>query len=61
MTMFAIRAGLMIRDMLPEVQKFYNSKKYKNMALILNGTENSYGKHYGYRYGYSYGYGHYGS
>lgn len=66
-TMFIIRAGLMERIMLPEVERYYKEKKYNNMALLLNGTEATgrygykYGYRYGYRYGYSYGYGRYGS
>ncbi len=62
-TIFVVRAGLLERSMLAELENIYNQKKYKNMALILNGTEGSGGK-YGYRYGYRYGYGegyHYGS
>lgn len=67
-TMFVVRAGLLERSMLPELQKNYNEKKYNNMAMILNGTdaEHHYGYHrygYGYgRYGYGkrYGYGYYG-
>lgn len=57
-TIFVVRAGLFERSMLAELENIYNEKKYKNMCLILNGTEGS-GKHYGYRYGYRYGY-HYG-
>lgn len=66
-TLFVIRAGLMERIMLPEVERYYKEKKYNNMALLLNGTEATgrygykYGYRYGYRYGYSYGYGRYGS
>ena len=68
-TLFVIRAGLMERVMLPELQKNYDEKKYNNMAILLNGTdaEHHYGYHrygYGYgRYGYGkrYGYGYYGS
>jgi len=58
-TFFVIRAGLMERNMLPEVENLYKQKKLKNMAVILNGTENEsgrYGYHYRYRYGYKYGY-----
>ena len=55
-TLFVIRAGLLERDMLPELQKYYDEKRFKNMALVLNGTEGS-GKRYGYKYGYRYGYG----
>ena len=57
-TLFVVRAGLLERDMLPELQKMYDEKRFKNMALILNGTEGV-GRRYGYRYGYKYGY-HYG-
>lgn len=57
-TLFVVRAGLLERDMLPELQRVYEEKRYKNMALILNGTEGG-GSRYGYRYGYKYGY-HYG-
>lgn len=57
-TLFVVRAGLLERDMLPELQRMYEEKRYKNMALILNGTEGG-GSRYGYRYGYKYSY-HYG-
>lgn len=57
-TLFVVRAGLLERDMLPELQRMYEEKRYKNMTLILNGTEGG-GSRYGYRYGYKYGY-HYG-
>mgnify|MGYP000638429777 FL=1 len=66
-TIFVVRAGLLERSMLAELEKIYEEKKYKNMSLILNGTEGSggrYGYRYGYLYGYHYGYGsgyHYGS
>ncbi len=59
-TFFVIRAGLMERDMLSEVESLYRQKKLKHMAVILNGTENQsgrYGYRYGYKYGYRYGYG----
>ena len=61
MTLFVARAGLLERSMLPEIDKLYAENKYKNLALVLNGTETAYGKYgyhrYGYRYGYNYGYG----
>ena len=57
-TLFVVRAGLLERDMLPELQRYYDEKRFKNIALILNGTEGG-GSRYGYRYGYKYGY-HYG-
>jgi len=61
-TLFVVRAGLLERSMLPELQKSYDEKKYNNMAMLLNGTdaEHHYGYHrYGYGYG-RYGYGRYG-
>lgn len=60
-TLFVVRAGLLERSMLPELEKLYQSKKFKNMGIILNSTsaeESRYG--YGYKYGYGYGYGSYG-
>ncbi|MDE6279839.1 MAG: polysaccharide biosynthesis tyrosine autokinase [Paramuribaculum sp.] len=60
-TMFVIRAGLLDRSMLFELEKIANEKKFKNIGIVLNDTlvEKS---RYGYKYGYSYGYGygHYG-
>jgi len=55
MTLFIIRSGLLDRSMLYEIEEFYTDQRYKNMAIILNGTSEAYG-HYGYRYGYRYGY-----
>lgn len=43
-TVFIIRSGLFERGMLAEVEKIYQNKKYKNMALILNGTTSSHGR-----------------
>jgi capsular exopolysaccharide synthesis family protein len=66
-TIFVVRAGLLERSMLGELEKLYQEKKYKNMSIILNGTKSAGSRHgyrYGYRYGYHYGYGygyHYGS
>ncbi|MCD8309742.1 MAG: polysaccharide biosynthesis tyrosine autokinase, partial [Prevotellaceae bacterium] len=57
-TLFVIRAGLLERSMLEELENIHREKKYKNMALILNGTVGGGSRyHYGYRYGYHYGYG----
>ena len=50
-TIFVVRAGVLERDMLPELQRFYDEKRFKNMALVLNGTEVEGGR-YGYKYGY---------
>lgn len=55
-TLFVVRAGLLNREMLGELQNIYDSKRLKGLAMILNGTHSGTGR-YGYRYGYSYGYG----
>lgn len=54
-TLFVIRAGLMERSMLSEIQNFYTEHRYKNLSVLLNGTEDGAGR-YGYKYGYKYGY-----
>ena len=65
-TLFVVRVGLFDRAMLPQVERYYQEKKYNNMAILINGTETTgrYGYKYGYKYGYrygGYGYGKYGS
>lgn len=61
MTLFIIRAGILDKRLLPMIDELYTTGKYKNMGLILNGTDivNS---RYGYnKYGYiKYGFGHKG-
>lgn len=63
-TIFIVRTGLLERSMIREIDKLYNSAKYPNMSLILNGSKSHGDRHgYRYRYGYGYGYGygyHYG-
>ena len=55
-TIFVVRAGLLQRSMVPEIDKLYYDNKFKNMCLVLNATTAD-GSRYGYNYGYSYGYG----
>lgn len=66
MTLFVVRAGLLEKDELPNIQEYYDQNRYRNMAILLNGTDirsgygyHRYGYHYGYRYG-NYGAGYYG-
>lgn len=60
MTVFVIRAGLLEREMLPRIQELYDNQRYHNIAIILNGTDQSHigplSSRYGYGYGYGYGY-----
>jgi capsular exopolysaccharide synthesis family protein len=61
LTIYVVRAGLMDRRQLPELERLYQQNKFKNMSVILNAVnykQAGYGYYgYGYRYGYSYGYG----
>lgn len=59
-TVFVVRAGIMERSMLAELERLYDNKKYSHIAFILNGTRNDkgrYGYSHSYKYGYGYGYG----
>lgn len=56
-TVFVLRAGLFERSMLSQLDKLYDEKKFKNMAIILNGTKSNNGRYGSYYYGYGYGYG----
>lgn len=50
-TIFVIRAGLMERTLLSDLESMYNEKRFKNLSMMLNGTEND-ANRYAYRYGY---------
>lgn len=58
-SIFVVRAGLMDRRGLSEVEKRYKEKSFNNLTILLNGTKyisSRYGANkYGYSYGYSYG------
>ena len=61
-TIFLVRANVMERSMIPELETLYSENKLKNIAVILNGVyagSNRYGYKYSYRYGYHNSY-HYG-
>ena len=59
-TLFVIRAGVFLRNMLPEIDRMYTSKRFGEICVLLNGTEGGGGRYgysrYSYNYGYSYGY-----
>lgn len=64
MTIFVVRAGLLEKDELPTIQEYYDTNRYRNMAILLNATDihsgygyHRYGYHYGYGHNYGYGYG----
>ncbi len=56
-TLFVIRAGILDRTYLQDIQKWYDEKRYKNLSIILNATESGSGYHGYHKYGY-YKYGH---
>ena len=56
LTLYVVRDGVFDRRYLPELEKLYREKKFKNMCIVLNDCRME--KHkYGYRYGYGYHYG----
>lgn len=56
-SIFVVRAGLMDRRALKDVEVLYQEKKFNNLCIMLNGTKYVSSKYGNYRYGYSYGYG----
>ena len=64
MTLFIVRAHIMDRSFLTDIETWYQERRYPNLSVILNGTHQEF-SHYGYnRYGYhryGYHYGNYGS
>lgn len=61
-TLFLVRAGVMEREMVNDIEETYTENKLKNMTIVLNGVDtggHKYGQKYSYRYGYHNSY-HYG-
>ena len=54
-TLYVVRAGMLERSMVNVIDGYYKAGKFKNLAVVLNGTEQC-GRLYGYGYGYGYGY-----
>lgn len=52
MTLFIVRAGLLRRGLLKEIQNMYDTKRYRNMTLILNATQSLNDDYYGGKYYY---------
>lgn len=57
-TIFIVRAGLLERSMLSELEADFRDGRYPGLCMVLNGTVSKGGR-YGYGYGYTYGYGYY--
>ncbi len=50
-TFFVVRAGLLERSMVPDINALYRKKRFKNLGIILNDTEGAGGR-YASRYAY---------
>lgn len=55
-TIFVLRVGMQNRDFLPELERIYKEKRYKNPCVVLNDADFKM-RRYGYGNGYGYGYG----
>ncbi|MBD5329858.1 MAG: polysaccharide biosynthesis tyrosine autokinase [Bacteroides sp.] len=52
-TLFVVRAGLLTKHALFEIDEIYKTKRFKNMSLILNGTDSQHSRTRSYgSYGY---------
>ena len=55
-TLFIIRAEVMDRSFLPDLQKYYDDNRLPKMSIILNGTMDAFSYYGSSRYGSRYGY-----
>lgn len=57
LTLFVIRVGVQNRDFLPDLERMYKDKRFKNLCIVVNDADinlSRYGSGYGYGYGYGY-------
>ena len=54
LTLFVVRAGVMEKSLLPEIDQWYQDRKFNNLAVLLNGTDGKGGKYGYHKYGYHY-------
>ncbi|MDR1980049.1 MAG: polysaccharide biosynthesis tyrosine autokinase [Tannerellaceae bacterium] len=55
LTIYVIRAGLLDRRQLPDIERLYRQKKFNNLSILLNAVDyKSDGYYNGYQYGYGY-------
>lgn len=47
-TMFVVRAGLLEKSAINELNEFYEEKKFNHIALVLNGTDTAHSRYYTY-------------
>ena len=54
-TLYVVRVGVQEKTFLPELEKMYKEKKFRNLCIVLNDSD---AKGEGSAYGYGYGYDH---
>ncbi|MBP3534676.1 MAG: chromosome partitioning protein ParA, partial [Muribaculaceae bacterium] len=59
MTIFVMRSGLFEKADINVLRAIYNERRYNNLSLVLNATDEVHGLYGYYGYGYGYGYGYY--
>lgn len=47
-TVFVVRAGLLDRSALVEIQEIYDNKRFKRMSVLLNGTDTKFSRYHTY-------------
>lgn len=53
-TVFVMRVGVQNRNNLPDIERMYQKKKFRNLCIVINDADTKHS--YGYGYGYGYGY-----
>ena len=51
-TIFVVRAGLLERSAVAEIDELYHEKRFKQMSIVLNGTDESHSRSQAYGRGY---------
>lgn len=52
-TLFVVRAGVLLKSSISEIDALYDEKRFKNMSIILNGTDSEHSRSHNYgSYGY---------
>ena len=56
-TLFIVRAGMLDKKFLSDIEQWYDEKKYKSLSIILNATDHTWGYYGPHKYGYHKEYG----
>ena len=55
LTLFVVRMGKLQKDMLPDIEEWYQNGKYGKMAILFNAMDAGEARYRYHRYGYHYG------